>query len=110
VQVVAKRPPLYACKQCDQRFELVLNSITNFFRCERTVKIRPRSHPFQSCYDGGTVLSGVEITVIESQYRSPVRETTVFLWMAELQRLVNVLDDDLAIYKKQFDWTCDWTW
>jgi hypothetical protein len=101
------------CEQCHHRFELVLPSVAEdlrrYFGIERMVKVRPRNHPFRTAIDGGHVLSGVEIAVLEKQHGRPAEEKTIFLGMAELRRLVEALTQELVVCQDQFDWTCDWT-
>lgn len=104
------------CGSCNHRFEAIFSAldaldeqVRQFFRIERTVKVRPCNRPFRTGIDDGHVLSGVEITVTEKQYSDSTGEQTVFLGMAELRYLFEALKGELAVCQEQFDWTCDWT-
>lgn len=79
------------------------------FKYGRVVRVRPCNKPFVTFADEGHVLSGVEITVSNQEFCRPTEENTVFLGMAELLKLLEALEGELAVCKKQYDWTCDWT-
>jgi hypothetical protein len=96
------------CEHCDFHFEMTLVQQLHF-KVNRTTRIKPENMYYQTFFDEGIALSGIEITVTDNQFGREPEETTLFLSMGEVARLMEALEAELSVYMNQFDWSEDWT-
>ena len=96
------------CERCGHRYELRSEHPLHL-HVKRTLTVRPDEKFYRTFIDEGIVLSGIRLSVVDNQYGEEPQTHELFVSMGELAQLAQALQDKLAIYWEQYDWSEDWT-